>query len=467
MRKFVGLIWLAVLIGLSGWRADAGDRGLSAPATENTDLREEVEVLRAQIAAMSKRLEALEARLGTAAGSRSATTSGDTPASMSESPVGAGALSAETSVGHPMAGALARPLSAPVSKATSAPPAYWRRSSPRSRGVIVKGIQGVPKVFIPDIGAVGDFTFRQSDLRRGDPRFNASRDKFIPRDTQLIFFSPIDPYTVAQISIDKPDDGSFDIEEAFLLFNKLPWDLTVRMGQFRPRFGLINEVDTFQLPTVERPQALARYLGQDGLVEPGVNLAGYLPNPWEANLRFDLDVVSGRNEVSFNRRGGRNFDFAYLGNIVYARDLFSSGSLVSGISFGAGPGPGGEAYLQDSYLQLQYAPSQRSVWTWSIEGLLAERKGVGDHGVKRGLYSLLAYHFWLRYEAALLIDLADVPNVARGTQVGLSPILTYFVSDNTRLRLEYTYTTGRGAERARNQVFLQATFSLGNLKPLD
>ncbi|HSR56535.1 MAG TPA: hypothetical protein VLL57_00020, partial [Candidatus Binataceae bacterium] len=358
----------------------------------------------------------------------------------------------------------------PMSGPTSLAPGY-RNPNPPAQGVIVPGLEGVPKVFIPDIGAVGDFTLRQSDIRKGDARYNPGDDKFVVRDTQVILFAPIDPYTNAQISLDKAANGAFDIEEAFLVFNKLPYDLTLRAGQFRPRFGLINQLDTFQLPMVNRPQTLSNYLGDDGFVEPGVNLTTYVPNPWDLDLKADMNMLSGVNARSFDHRGGQNYDFAYIGTLAYSRELFGTGALTAGASFAGGPGRGGAAYMEDPFIQLQYAPSQRHILTWSVESLLAERTGVGDQGIKRGLYTLLDYNFWLRWHTGLLLDVADVPNVARGTEFGVSPILTYFVSDNTRLRLQYTHTTAsraaNGPERASNALFLQATFSLGNLKPLD
>ncbi|MGH7933300.1 MAG: hypothetical protein ACREQN_09035, partial [Candidatus Binataceae bacterium] len=333
-------------------------------------------------------------------------------------------------------------------------------------GVIIPSIQGVPKIFIPDIGAVGDLTFQQSDFHKGDPRYDPAADKFLARDTQLIFFSPIDPYTNAQISIDKPFNGPFNIEEAYIIFNKLPYNLSLRAGQFRPMFGLINDTDTFQLPMVNRPNAVANFIGDDGFVEPGVNLTGYIPNPWEADIKADVDLLSGVNTTAFNRHNGQNFDFAYMGTMIYSRDFMRSGFLNAGFSMAGGPGPGGQNYLEDPFVRIQYAPDQRHIWTWDLEGMLDEAEGVGNHGVKRGFYTLLDYNFRLRWHAGALLDIADRPNVANGTTLGFSPILTYFVSDNTRLRLQYTHTTPSGPERAANQLFMQATFSLGNLKPL-
>lgn len=448
--------------------------------TQNIELKKELAAMRAEIAQMRGRLDAIDARMSGAVKPPAEAAASPSPSPAPSPGVASNPPPGVTPPGAPMAenappgvtvGNAIKSLGpGPMSGPTSLAPGY-RNPNPPAQGVIVPGLEGVPKVFIPDIGAVGDFTLRQSDIRKGDARYNPGDDKFVVRDTQVILFAPIDPYTNAQISLDKAANGAFDIEEAFLVFNKLPYDLTLRAGQFRPRFGLINQLDTFQLPMVNRPQTLSNYLGDDGFVEPGVNLTTYVPNPWDLDLKADMNMLSGVNATSFDHRGGQNYDFAYIGTLAYSRELFGTGALTAGASFAGGPGRGGAAYMEDPFIQLQYAPSQRHILTWSVESLLAERTGVGDQGIKRGLYTLLDYNFWLRWHTGLLLDVADVPNVARGTEFGVSPILTYFVSDNTRLRLQYTHTTAsraaNGPERASNALFLQATFSLGNLKPLD
>ena len=480
-RVSVGIVSAALIVAALSFEAlPAEDTAVTASAStiDSAELASEMRALRAEVADLRQQVGALRAQLAatperanpplaSVAGAPAPAPGGVTPPGESTvgeaPPPGVTPSGEEAPAGATLGGALKQLLPGPVSP----PPPAGGYAGGHPQGVIVPGLEGVSKVFIPDIGGVGDFLFQQSDLRKGDPRYDPANDKFNVRDTQLIFFSPIDPFTLAQISIDKPDNGAFDIEEAFLVFNQLPEDLTLRAGQFRPQFGLINEIDTFQLPVVNRPQAIARYIGDDGFVEPGVNLNGYIPNPWDADIKADVNMVSGYNTLSFDHRDGRNFDFALIGNLIYSRDLFDSGFLTSGASFAGGPGPGGQSYLEDAFAQVRYIPSQRQVLTVSTEGLLAEREGVGDHGVKRGVYSLVDYNFWLRYHLGLLLDLADVPNVPRGTEFGVSPVFTYFVSDNTRLRLQYTHTTGSDAERADDVVLLQATFSLGNLKPLE
>ena len=478
MRKYLmASTALAVMLAATAIVARAGDDSSAKTDRSNAQLLAQMRAMRAQMDAMQKRMDALEQQVAaraqaSKAGPASAPAVANAPAQPDNglppgiTPAGVPLAppSGETlgqAVKQLMPGDVTRPQAPAVGGALAG-------EAPNERqGVIIPSIQGVPQTFIPDIGAVGDFTLQQSDYKRGDPRYDPSADKFTVRDTQIILFSPIDPYTNAQISIDKPNNGPFDVEEAFVVFNKLPYNLQVRAGQFRPVFGLLNQSDTFQLPIVNRPNALAYFITQDGFVEPGVNVSTYVPNPWDAAIKLDANMLSGVNTLAFDRHQGQNFDYAYMGTLSYARDLFGSGYMTAGASMAGGPGPGGQAYYEDPFLQLQYAPDQRHILTWNAEGLLVEQQAVGNHGLKRGVYSLLDYNFWLRYHAGFLLDVADLPDVPSGTQVGVSPVFTYFLSDNMRLRAQYTHTTPSGSERSANTFFLQATFALGNLKPLD
>jgi hypothetical protein len=492
MRKFAwALMTLALVLAATTQSVAAGGDATTKAATaggSDAELRREMRMMRAQMATMQKRMDALENQVAASAkASKDNAASGVTATANSASAPSAeiangseptgnelppGITPAGVPLGPPSGETVGQALKNLMPGTVSGPQApdmntMAEEGEPNREGVIIPSIQGVPKMFIPDIGAVGDFTLQQSDYHEGDPRYDPSADKFAVRDTQIILFSPIDPYTTAQISIDKPNNAPFDIEEAFFVFNKLPYNIQLRAGQFRPVFGLINETDTFQLPVVNRPNALAYYITQDGFVEPGVNLSAYVPNPWDAAIKLDANVLSGVNTLAFDRHQGQNFDYAYMGTLSYTRDLFASGFMTAGASMAGGPGPGGQAYYADPFMQVQYAPDQRHIWTLNAEGLLTEQQGVGNHGLKRGVYSLIDYNFWLRYHAGFLLDIADLPDVARGTQVGVSPVLTYFVSDNMRLRGQYTHTTPSGPERSANTFFLQATFALGNLKPLD
>src|SRR5581483_2990226 len=72
--------------------------------------------------------------------------------------------------------------------------------------IMIPAIPGVPKIFLPDIGISVDFAFERSNLRNSDPRYDKSQEQPRIRDGQVVFFSPIDPYTNAQVTVDIPQN---------------------------------------------------------------------------------------------------------------------------------------------------------------------------------------------------------------------------------------------------------------------
>jgi hypothetical protein len=262
-----------------------------------------------------------------------------------------------------------------------------------------------------------------------------------------------------------------NIEEAWIYFNKLPGGTAARIGRFLPQFGLLDLTNTFQLAMLDRPNAIGNYLGSDGMNGTGMELDAYVPNPWDWNLKLNMNALEG------DVLGGsaQTRDLAYLATLDYSRDLFTSGSLQAGVSAGQGPSPLGQSEaLEEPYLQIQYAPTQRKVWTWSAEGMIAQRRGLGANNDKSGFYTFLDYNFALRYHVGLLADWADSAGLPLqnqtaepyGRQLTFGPNASWFVSDNTRLRLQYTHTTALASLRPEDRFTFQVTFSLGNLKQL-
>ena len=349
-------------------------------------------------------------------------------------------------------------------------------------GLIVGAVQGVPKIFLPNIGIAGDTAYERNLVSPNDPRHGSLPQQPIFRDGQFIANSRIDPFANAQLSIDLPNGSSANIEEAWLYFNKLPGGLAVRAGKFKPRFGLLDERDTFQLPMYYRPRALSDYLG-DGLNNTGAQLDFVVPTPGDINLKAYLSF--GRGDALGAQQSSSSIPLVYLATLDYARDLFETGSLELGASAAQGPSPyGNYEVLLDPYFQIQLAPSQRQVVTWSVEGMFAYRHDTASSipSSRRSFYSFIDYNFALRYHVGFLVDWVQLPGpVANagvfpdafpgapsdGSNVSLSPNFTWFVSDNTRLRFQYAHTTPSGSLLATDSFALQATFSMGNLKQLD
>ncbi len=347
-------------------------------------------------------------------------------------------------------------------------------------GLIVGAVQGVPKVFLPNLGFAGDAVYERTSIPPTDPRYSTTSQQPQLRDGQVIANSRIDPFTDAQLSVDLPENGVANVEEAWLLFNKLPGGVAIRAGRFKPKFGLLDETDTFQLPMLDRPQALSDYLG-DGLSDDGMQLDYVIPMPWDINLKAYLSI--GQGDMLGANQSSTASALSYLATLEVAQDVFETGSLVMGASFAQGPSPYGDSEtLIDPYFQLQVAPTQRQIFTWSAEGMFAQRHGTTYASSRTGFYTFLDYNFALFYHVGFLADWVQAPGPlsqsgtfpdaypgapTNGSCVSLSPNFTWFVSDNTRLRIQYTHTSAMGVQRATDAVALQATFSMGNLKQLE
>lgn len=351
----------------------------------------------------------------------------------------------------------------------SASPAQASQEGPRS---IISAIPGVPKIFLPDIGVAGDFAYERDSLPKSDPRFDPTQRQPRIRDGQIVMFSPIDPFTNAQFTIDLPENGPAAISEAWVYFKKLPFGTTARVGRFAPVFGLLDVQNTFQLAMLNRPASIADYTAAGGLTATGASLDYYVPNPWDLNVKANVTVARG----DLLAGATSTMDLSYLGTLDYSRDLFTSGSLQTGVSVAQAPSPYGDfETLIEPYVQVIYQPNERHVLTVSAESMLAERRALGNQDFKSGFYAFVDYGFNLRYHVGFLADVADLPGetpgstpvLPRGRQLSLSPIATWFVSDNTRLRAQYTHTTPLGSERPNETASLQLTFSLGNLKQMD
>src|SRR6185312_4347956 len=130
---------------------------------------------------------------------------------------------------------------------------------------------------------------------------------------------------------------------AWVYFNKLPAGLALRVGRYKPRFGLLDETDTFQLPMFNRPRAIADYLG-DGLSDNGAQLDFVVPTPGNINLKAYLSVGRG-DMLGATTQNASSVPMTYLATLDFAHDVFETGSFEFGVSAAQGPSPYGGTEL--------------------------------------------------------------------------------------------------------------------------
>jgi hypothetical protein len=163
-----------------------------------------------------------------------------------------------------------------------------------------------PGQLLFDMGVTGDFigNLTQSNVDKANAgSFPGRENRFFPREIELSLFGQIDPYARAEVRFEagEEDQGEINLHlaEANLTLMSLPFGTQLKMGQMRNRFGLLNPVHEHDRPFIDAPNVLARFLGEEGLVERGAELT------WVAPLPFFLEALvgafNGDNETAFGR----------------------------------------------------------------------------------------------------------------------------------------------------------------------
>lgn len=349
-----------------------------------------------------------------------------------------------------------------------------------------------------DMGISGDFigNLTQDNVQKADGgTFAGLENRFFPREVELNLFGQVDPYARAEVRIEageeaRGEDIRVRLAEAFLELQTLPFGTQVRMGQMRNRFGLTNVIHEHDLPFIDRPNVLRRFLGEDGLVEKGMEAT------WVPSLPFFLEllggVFNGDNDTAFGRASLRYP--LVTGRARTFFDLEELGAIQLGVSVASGQTA---EKLRDTVLgwdaKYKYRPEgwQHPFLTLAGEALYQMRRanvpgqdldgdGVPDTpGVKRtrnrfgwwGYGELQPFRFGAQslWSAGLRYDWTEYP-LNPGHEWAVQPYLSFLPSEFLRFRLGYKHTTrshrdginlNGGSARSVDELLFQATFILG------
>ncbi len=333
---------------------------------------------------------------------------------------------------------------------------------------------------------------------------------FTLQNLETVFEGKVDPYfrAIANIvmKIDTHGDTGIEAEEAFLETMSLPWNLQVKAGQFLTEFGRMNATHPHTWDFVDAPLVLNRFMGPDGLRNPGARVSWLTPTPFYSELFFAIQNSQGETAHSFrNDNGDAPFfgrpvtqgrvknvdDMLFTARYAASFDLTDAQTILGGASAAFGPnGTGNGADTQIYGVDLFWkwkSPQQHAGFpfvTWQTEAMLRRFQAdafAGDAVIPAlpdetltdyGLYSQVAYGFRKGWVAAFRGDyvfpdkrgayeaLAG-PDPDRATRWRLSPNLTYYPSEFSKIRLQYNYDDRNGAGDDHS-VWLQFEFLLGS-----
>jgi hypothetical protein len=343
----------------------------------------------------------------------------------------------------------------------------------------------------PDVGAL--------HLGDHDPKVRG----FTIPNTELTLDGAVDPYFrgFANIvfKIDPEGESAFELEEAYVLTTSLPYNLQVKAGQFFAEFGRQNPQHPHSWAFVDQPLVLNRMFGPDGLRGQGARISWLAPTPWYTEVQVGAlnsngeTMFSFRTEESSEIHGGipaetgvnGGSDFAIVPRIAMSFDPTSTQSFLLGASAALGPNNSGPdassaVYGADFYWKWKSASAQQGFPFVSLqtEALYrryeaAAREAIDDPGLTlpaetlgdRGGYAQLLWGIKPRIVAGLRGEYAKGNEASfnselRAERTRISPNLTWYPTEFSKLRLQYNHDDRTGIGRDHS-VWLQFEFLLG------
>lgn len=393
------------------------------------------------------------------------------------------------------------------------------------------------------------------DLQTGghDPKQRG----FNVQNLETIFEGKVDPYFRGQanivLTVDPDGETIIEAEEAFLETLSLPLNLQVKAGTYLTEFGRLNPTHPHSWDFVDQPLVNGRFLGGDGLRNPGARLSWLMPTPFYSELMLGMQNSGGSTATSFRSSGGHSHggeeedhllgyrhpdndrgvggfdDLLFAPRYALSFNITDAQTVLLGASGLFGPNSSGQGGDTDTKIygldfKWKWKPANHHAGfpfvSFQTEGMLRQYRagdfnwdedanggdGDGDGNIDEGIvvdaatgapavfgresltdygfYSQLTYGFRKGWVAGLRFDyvtgergdyesgsLFVADGTGGGTALGrdplrmsrwrLSPNLTWFPTEFSKIRLQYNYDDRRDIG-IDHSLWLQFEFLLGS-----
>ncbi len=372
----------------------------------------------------------------------------------------------------------------------SQPPAAVEPAAPASSMFDLSGGAGGGNLLNPEITVFLDTGVSISS--RGE---NKALNRFNLREVEIDLRAAISPsadgvLVIAlgeEIESERDGDVSIDhhveIEEGYIDFHTLPYDLALKVGKFRNAFGRNNLLHTHDLPQVTRPLVVTNFFGPEGMASIGGSLSWLVPNPWDKYLEAKIELVNADGGHDPPILGGPNAENpAVLAHITFFDDITETSSFELGGSYLFAHTSDDSDFdanvfgVDAAYQWTHPDPSKfRSLLIqgeamWSAKDI--DRGVFGSHrNHSFGAYAFAQYQFHRDWYVGLRGDYSEFPDSeTRGPDdydIAISPYLSWYLNEFLRVRLEYQHRMFRldDGSRSEEAVFLQFTGVLGAHPP--
>lgn len=332
-----------------------------------------------------------------------------------------------------------------------------------------------------------------------DPRVRG----FTIPNVELALDGAVDPYFKGFSNIvyklDENGETGVELEEAYFLTTSLPANLQIKAGQFFTEFGRQNPQHPHSWAFVDQPLVLNRMFGPDGLRSQGARVSWLVPTSWYTEALVSVlnsaggTTFSFRSDESSDIHGGAPVesgvravqDLLFVPRIATSIDLTDTQVLLVGASAAFGPNNSGpdantQIYGADVYWKWKSATARQGFPFVSSQTEVlyrrydaAARVAADDPVVTlptetlsdRGIYSQVLWGLKPRWIAGLRGEFASGDSAAFGSPLRadrfrLSPNVTWYPTEFSKLRLQYNYDHRQGIG-SDHSVWFQFEFVLG------
>ena len=322
-------------------------------------------------------------------------------------------------------------------------------------------------------------------------------------NAELTLDGAVDPYFKGFSNIvyklNAAGETGVELEEVYVLTTSLPHNLQIKGGQFFTEFGRQNSQHPHSWSFVDQPLVLNRMFGPDGLRSQGVRISWLVPTSWYTEAMVSVMNSAGgttssfRSDESADIHGGapvdrqvlRFGDMLLVPRLATSFELTSTQTLVLGASAAFGPNNSGPTaktriYGADLYWKWKSATAAQGFPFVSVQTEILSRRydaearpSAEDPGVTlpdemlrdHGGYAQVLWGVKPRWVLGMRADWAKgspagFTTPLRAERRRLSPNLTWYPSEFSKLRLQYNYDDRKGLG-TDHSLWLQFEFILG------
>ncbi len=298
-----------------------------------------------------------------------------------------------------------------------------------------------------------------------DPGTLADGSGFLFRVVGLHFEADLDPYSFTKVAVGITPTG-VGFGEGYATWVRILPGTNLTLGKFRQQFGVVNRWHTPAMDQFDRPLALTRLLGPEGLNAIGMSLEWRLPPLLASSHTLTFEVTNPMNPVLFTgEMVGIPTGLARLRNYW---DLGDTTYLELGLS-----GHGGINEAEDLHttllggvdLTFNWTPLDRERYrgvSWRTELLAVNKATAVDDILAFGGFSYVNARLSQTLEMGLRGDLTQALEAGNGGEWDwqIVPYLTWWQSAWVKVRLQASHLQPSEGDSVQSLV-LQCVWSMG------